>query len=199
MPTYQAVLQQTFFGLACLSFVLVVLGCARTGRVQFDRCLLAGLACWDSFWLLIHSFQGWPAFLFVNCLGALLFTIFWLSRPAALLIVLAVPLLAAVLVPQFVHPRCPGTLSTCKSNLKSIATAAEMYSLDNEGLYPPTMALLTPRYLKTIPECPTLRSYSYKYRQNKAAYTVHCLGDHQATNVPYGYPQYSSYQGLCER
>lgn len=73
-----------------------------------------------------------------------------------LMVVLAfLALLAAIIVPNHIKARSRGSTTACKSNLKNMATALEMYSTDNKGAYPPQLAGLTPNYLKMIPNCPS--------------------------------------------
>lgn len=79
--------------------------------------------------------------------------------------------LAAILViPRlFIRPRNGGQLSSCKSNLKNLGTGLEMYASDHAGRLPPSMAHLTPNYLKTFPKCPTAGrdTYSSTYTRVK--------------------------------
>ena len=42
----------------------------------------------------------------------------------------------------------------CQANLKNVRTAIEMYQTDWDGEVPSSLTLLTPNYLKTIPQCP---------------------------------------------
>lgn len=118
--------------------------------------------------------------------------------------------LGAILIPNFIRARSRGQLTACKSNLKNIGTAFEMYSTDWSGKYPSTIALLTPNYLKSIPECPAAGSVTYTIETGpKAAYNSHgfedyyfvqCEGDnHIAVSVPKNYPQYDGISGLIER
>ena len=44
--------------------------------------------------------------------------------------------LSLTILPPRVEGRSQGQLTACKSNLKNIATALEMYSTDNSGQYP---------------------------------------------------------------
>lgn len=95
-------------------------------------------------------------------------------------------------------------MTSCKSNLKNTATALEMYSSDNTGLYPSGLGLLTPNYLKVVPNCPSAQqdTYSGKYQSvaDPDAFTLYCAGtNHSKANTPADYPQYSSFQGLIER
>lgn len=130
--------------------------------------------------------------------------------------VLLVGLVGGVLVPNFRAARAQGSLTACKSNLKNIGTAMEMYSTDDKfpdgtrrGSYPPSLSHLTPNYLKTIPECPNggdgyLGEFGPKAQYNTQGYRdyyfVQCSGNaHEVISVPAGYPQYSGIVGLIER
>jgi type II secretion system protein G len=54
-----------------------------------------------------------------------------------LMIVIAIiAILAAILIPNFLHARAESQTSACEGNLKQIATALEEYSVDNSGQYP---------------------------------------------------------------
>lgn len=67
-----------------------------------------------------------------------------------------------ILTPRPRHSTHP--IYGCKANLKNLGSALEMYSQDWEGLYPRDLALLTPNYIKTIPECPEAMAVTYGYR-----------------------------------
>lgn len=128
-----------------------------------------------------------------------------------LMIVIAIiAILAAILVPNFIRARAQGQLTACKSNLKNIGTALEMYSTDWSGKYPTATGILTPNYLKTIPDCPAAASNTYSATFGPAApmnsqsyqdyYFVHCSGgNHLAVSVTGNYPAYNGIQGLIER
>jgi hypothetical protein len=107
-------------------------------------------------------------------------------------------MVAAILVPNFIKARAQGQYTACKSNLKNIGTAAEMYASDHQGKYPPDLSALTPAYLKTVPSCPTDAAYSYEMKGE--AYTALCKGlNHKAVGVPPNHPMYTSVRGLIER
>ena len=104
----------------------------------------------------------------------------------------------------FVEARASGQLTACKSNLKNIAVALEMYSTDNSGHYPRNLALLTPNYLKVIPTCPAASkdTYSKHYRVGVKPdrYSVYCWGHaHKACSVPANRPAYNSDKGLLDK
>jgi hypothetical protein len=109
-----------------------------------------------------------------------------------------------------VRARAQGQLTACKSNLKNIGTALEMYSTDNGGKYPEGLGALTPKYLKTIPECPAAMTMTYLAQWGPTAedntgeyldfYSVRCAGKHHASlRVDSDYPRYTSVVGLIER
>ena len=97
-------------------------------------------------------------------------------------------------------------MTACKSNLKNIATACEMYSTDAYAVdkverYPLSLGALTPNYLKMIPRCPACQkdSYSESYlrAEGPASFTVYCQGgNHESAGVKGNYPQYNSTAGL---
>ena len=128
-----------------------------------------------------------------------------------LMIVIAIiAILAAILVPNFIRARAQGQLTACKSNLKNIGTAMEMYSTDWGGKYPTAIGLpgLAPNYLKTIPECPAAGSSTYTALFSGALntagyqdyYYISCNGgNHTAVSVSGNYPAYDGIQGLIER
>lgn len=122
-----------------------------------------------------------------------------------LMIVIAIiAILAAILVPNFIRARAQGQFTACKSNLKNIGTALEMYSTDASGRYPTAITALQPNYLKTIPTCASAGTATYtggySSASNPDAYTVVCTGtNHKAVDAAANYPQYNSVQGLIEK
>lgn len=118
--------------------------------------------------------------------------------------------LAAFLTPNFIRARSRGSLTACKSNLKNMGTAMEMYSTDFGGKYPRYMSRLTPNYLKTIPECPSAGTATYHMTFGPMApyntknyqdyYFIDCTGENHLTiSLPPDYPQYNGIVGLIER
>jgi len=119
-----------------------------------------------------------------------------------LMIVIAIiAILAAILVPNFLRARAQGQLTACKSNLKNIGTAMEMYSSDSQGRYPTNLSLITPNYLKTIPTCASagVATYSYVRTTVPDAYTVSCSGSFHTPMTGANYPKYDAVQGLYEK
>ena len=119
-------------------------------------------------------------------------------------------LLIMLFLPNFIRERCQGQLTACKSNLKNIGTALEMYSTAWSGHYPRNLAALTPNYLKTIPDCPTAGRVTYRLTVGLIVplntgrfvdyYLIECTGkSHVNVDVPANYPMYDGIQGLIER
>ena len=134
--------------------------------------------------------------------------IFFTKR--GLLVVIVVPILFPLIVPNFIRCRCQSPLTACKSNLKNIGTAMEMYSTDWSGRYPRNLNILTPNYLKTIPECPHAGRQTYRPDFGPSApfntegfqdyYYIECTGrNHEDRDVPADYPKYDGISGLIER
>lgn len=62
-----------------------------------------------------------------------------------LMIVIAIiAILAAILIPNFLHARAESQTAACEGNEKSIATAMEEYAVDHNGTYPTIPTLITP-------------------------------------------------------
>ena len=122
-----------------------------------------------------------------------------------LMIVIAIiAILAAVLVPNFIRARAQGQLTACKSNLRTIATAVEMYAVDNGARYPASTALLTPNYLRILPSCPAVVSDTYSggftSGQDPDVVNLFCEGNfHLGVSVPADHPVWNSDVGLIER
>ena len=121
-----------------------------------------------------------------------------------LMIVIAIiAILAAILVPNFVKARAQGQLTACKSNLKNIGTAEEMFAADHNGRYTGTLRYLqdgSQNYMRVIPTCPLVPASDYTYAaiKNPDFYYVECTtGNHmQAGTAAVKYPQFDSSIGL---
>jgi len=74
-----------------------------------------------------------------------------------LMIVIAIiAILAAILIPNFLHARAESQTAACEGNEKQIATAMEEYSVDHGGAYPDNFGTgqLTTPYLNFTPVDP---------------------------------------------
>lgn len=89
----------------------------------------------------------------------------------------------------------------CKSNLKNVGTALEMYESDFK-VYPDRLTLLTPNYLKTIPTCPAASRDTYSASAEMAPehYTVMCAGrnhpGYRVLGLEENYPRCTDVGGL---
>lgn len=122
--------------------------------------LWLGGAVWGAWTFGWHRILAEPPSLAVGMAGPFLLMLtggLGLARQQRLAVALILGLLfggTVLLVPNFLMARAQGRLTACRSNLKNIALALEMYASDNEGSYPPSLALLTRgNYLKAIPGC----------------------------------------------
>jgi len=113
----------------------------------------------------------------------------------------------AVLLSNLLRTHCGGQLTACKSNCKNIATALEMYSSDNGGRFPSTLAKLTEgNYLKTLPTCPAAAKMTYLYHGSSEPDTFRfaCTGNNHAkaytgfSTSSNNYPRYNSEEGLVD-
>lgn len=86
-----------------------------------------------------------------------------------LMIVIAIiAILAAILIPNFLHARAEAQSSACEGNLKHIATALEEYAVDNYGSYPASGAVAPALfggdgnpYMTQTPSDPAGGSYTF--------------------------------------
>lgn len=117
--------------------------------------------------------------------------------------------IAMVMVPNFQRARAAGQLTACKSNLKNMSVALEMYASDYAGHYPKNLqVLITTDYLRAIPTCPAAGhdSYSaaYKVRSKPDSFSIYCSGqNHAKAYSDYAanstnYPQYNAERGLID-
>jgi len=101
-----------------------------------------------------------------------------------LMIVIAIiAILASVLVPNFSKSKEKAQLEACKSNLRSIAIAMELYAADNNGFHTPYTDFafhtrfvpnyLVPNYIKVLPTCPTGHGYAVAANCPTGSYSPH--------------------------
>ena len=114
---------------------------------------------------------------------------------------LSILLLGGILAPNFLKARAQGQITSCQSNLKNIATALEMYSTDNKGMFPKKLSQLTPAYLRQIPLCyaagKDTYSAAYISKDNPSYFKIFCSGNYHSTlKIPQNHPQYDSDTGL---
>jgi prepilin-type N-terminal cleavage/methylation domain-containing protein len=119
-----------------------------------------------------------------------------------LLGIAVIAILISILLPNLMVLRSRKIRSNCEANLKNIGLALDQYAADNKGKYPPYLGKLTPRYLYSLPSCPSTKlEYQYTYTQLPDRYTVWCNGPeaHVLVRTPEGFPQYDNLKGLTEK
>ena len=107
-----------------------------------------------------------------------------------------------------------GELDECKTNLRNIATALELYSDVNSGKYPstePGLSALVPDQLEELPKCPaggeviTYTYYGTDHETNlaklKSYYYIECNGGHHTkAGVEGDFPAFSTIlQGIGDQ
>jgi prepilin-type N-terminal cleavage/methylation domain-containing protein len=98
-----------------------------------------------------------------------------------LMIVIAIiAILAAILIPNFLHARAEAQTSGCEGNVKMIATGLEEYAVDNHGSYGPggsvTSTLLGAPYLAITPKDPVNGS-NYNVNTSPGTYGSYIISD----------------------
>ena len=93
-------------------------------------------------------------------------------------------------------------LTACKTNIRNIGTALEMYSTDWSGRYPADLKRLVPKYLEELPMCPAAGESTYTMEGSESPrnvnefrdyYYLSCQGDHHvAVGVPENFPAFDS-------
>ena len=105
-----------------------------------------------------------------------------------LMIVIAIiAILAAILIPNFLHARAESVTAACEGNEKQLATAEEEYSVDNGGTYA-TAAQLTTPYISVLITDPVKKGNAYTITVNAAAnvngsYLIADAGGHDSTTT----------------
>lgn len=114
-----------------------------------------------------------------------------------MVVVAIIAIIAAILVPNFFHARAQAAVSACESNIRAIATAAELYYSDNQqyptaGIDPVSTSFgdanTTPgRYLSQTPLDPAGGGTGYVFTADNApsngqqGYTILCTGVHDSS------------------
>ena len=132
-----------------------------------------------------------------------------------LMVVIAIiAILAAILIPNFLHARAESQTAACEGNEKQIATALEEYAVDNAGLYPAHGTIAQPGFMPLVymanAATDPVNGTSYKFQASStpcqvtggASYMITDSGGHDATvkiaNAPIGSTSvvYCSGQGV---
>lgn len=112
-----------------------------------------------------------------------------------MVVVAIIAILAAILIPNFTHARAQAATSACMGNLKTIATAFELYYTDKQA-YPGTTGNIDSTmvsgtlagYLGQPPEDPAAgvgKYYSFTTSTSSgvATYDIWCPGTHDASTL----------------
>ncbi|MGI8737938.1 MAG: type IV pilin protein [Candidatus Eremiobacter antarcticus] len=103
-----------------------------------------------------------------------------------LMIVIAIiAILAAILIPNFLHARAESVTAACEGNEKQLATAEEEYAVDHSGTY--TTALTTP-YMSVIVSDPVQAGSVYTISipaagTGNGSYQIADAGGHDTTTM----------------
>jgi prepilin-type N-terminal cleavage/methylation domain-containing protein len=102
-----------------------------------------------------------------------------------LIVVAVIAILAAILIPNFMHARSEAQSVACERNERHIATAMEEYAVDNNGSYTSTIPKL---YLAATPKDPLTKLpylITVPRRANGVygAYEIQDRGGHDKTTL----------------
>ncbi len=116
-----------------------------------------------------------------------------------MIVVAIIAILAGILIPNFVNARSQAQTAACESNLRSIATALELYYADNQvyptaagaSVQPALMTVNGVAYLNNTPKDPAAQSATATYvltttqasGGGPATYTVTCPGVHVGSTL----------------
>ena len=104
-----------------------------------------------------------------------------------LMIVIAIiAILAAILIPNFLHARNESVTAACEGNEKQLATAEEEYSVDNGGAYASLSVLTTP-YISVVITDPVSKGKTYSVvipgGGSNGSYEIDDSGGHDSTTT----------------
>ena len=104
-----------------------------------------------------------------------------------LMIVIAIiSILAAILIPNFLHARAESVTAACEGNEKQLATAEEEYAVDNGGAYASLTVLTTP-YLSVVVTDPVAKGNAYTVvipgSGSNGSYEIDDAGGHDTTTT----------------
>jgi len=116
-----------------------------------------------------------------------------------MIVVAIIAILAGILIPNFVNARAQAQTAACESNLRSIATALELYYADNQSYPEASQAAVQPSlltansvtYLNNTPKDPSATSPLATYvltttaatAGTPAGYTIVCPGIHAGSTL----------------
>ncbi len=105
-----------------------------------------------------------------------------------LMIVIAIiAILAAILIPNFLHARAQSVTAACEGNEKQLAISEEEYSVDHSGTYVLLTGLTTP-YIQSLPTDPVAGGTAYTINianspSTYGSYQISDAGQHDSTSM----------------
>lgn len=110
-----------------------------------------------------------------------------------MVVVAIIAILAAILIPNFTHARAQAATSACMSNMKTIATAMELYYTDNQAYPAATKTAVTSviglsTYMGNQNPVDPAGPGSYEVSSSESAsgvwtYDIWCPGKHDPTTL----------------
>ena len=104
-----------------------------------------------------------------------------------MIVVAIIALLAVIAIPNLLRARLSANEALAKSTVRAISTAAESYSSDFSGTYPPTygdMTAVTPPYVnRDYPSDSPVSGYNYSYTLAAGIYEVEASPESASTGV----------------
>jgi len=84
----------------------------------------------------------------------------------------------SILIPSVYQAKEKGQFTVCKNEIKKIYIAYDMYSADNNGVYPENLGKLIGPYLPKEPKCPVSSTNTYicEFNENKTSFKIYCKG-----------------------
>ncbi len=105
-------------------------------------------------------------------------------------------------LPPYLRRQANERFLSCRTNVKNINIAVEMFIQDHDGANPREMTELYPKYLVQPLICPAAGSSTYQLRaeHSKDNYVIQCSGHHHAdVGLGPNRPAYSKSEGLLDR
>ena len=108
-----------------------------------------------------------------------------------LIVVAIIAILAAIAVPNFLEAQTRSKVARCRSDMRTIATALESYSVDNNNKYPSEYITVTPDGLR--------EQLAQKHLTTPVAYITSILLDPFKSKASWGDQGYYRYYNYLER
>jgi len=121
-----------------------------------------------------------------------------------LTVVFIISTLATIMIPTVKRAMYKAQLTGCMTNVRNMATALQIYSVDYDSHYPSQLNMLLPKYLKSVPACPSadIDTYTtgYTISADNQNFTLACKGNyHIVLGLGVDEPYYDLHTGLNPR